>query len=384
MKYRAEFWTGLNQIALRLPTLVLAAMLVPGARAQEARFFRIAGPARTAIISLSPDGMMTWTNAATGVACTVQTATKLSEGDWTDYVRVLVSSPLMTLQVFDSAAPAGMRLVPAGSFTMGDTFSEGYDDEKPSHSVYLSAFYMDQYEVTKGLWVQVKTWSATNGYSFAGSGKATSHPVQAVSWYDAVRWCNARSQMEGLTPCYYTNAGLTTTYKSGQVNPYVNWNANGYRLPTEAEWEKAARGGASGCRFPWSDTNSISHSRANYYAENPDPYDLSFPAGYHPTFATGGTPYTSPAGYFAANVYGLYDMAGNVWEWCWDWYQDDWYGKAGATQSNTHGPAGPLTYRVKRGGSWGTYAFFCRTAYRDYYYPTYGDGDDGFRCVRAP
>jgi formylglycine-generating enzyme len=386
VKRSTYFRIGLIGLApfLHYPLLLaLAGAFLPCARAEEVRLFRIAGPVHTAITSVSPTGAITWTSAATGITCTVQTSTNLAAHDWVDYVRVPISNAVTTLRLFDPAPPTGMTLIPAGSFTMGDAFAEGYDDELPTHTVYVSAFYMDKYAVTKALWDKVKTWGMTNGYSFAGSGKATNHPVQGLTWYNAVAWCNARSQKEGLTPCYYTDAGFATIYKVGPVNPYVKWAASGYRLPTEAEWEKAARGGASGRRFPWRDTDNISHSRANYYAANSQPYDLSYPAGYHPTFATNSTPYTSPVGYFAPNGYGLYDLAGNVWEWCWDWYQSDWYSQAAASQSDTHGPIGPLDYRVERGGSWSDYAFFCRSSYRNDYYPTYGDGNDGFRCARG-
>ena len=159
-----------------------------------------------------------------------------------------------------------MALIPAGSFQMGDTFSEGYSAERPVHSVYVSAFSMDSCLVTKALWDTVYNWAITHGYTFdnAGAGKASNHPVQTVNWYDAVKWCNARSEMEALTPCYYTSSALTTVYRTGDLsvsNAAVFWSATGYRLPTEAEWEKAARGGLSGQRFPWG--NTISWTQAN-------------------------------------------------------------------------------------------------------------------------
>jgi len=248
----------------------------------------------------------------------------------------------------DSTAPSGMVLIPAGSFSMGDSFSEGSSDERPVHTVYVSAFYMDRCEVTKALWDEVYTWALSNGYGFdrAGSGKADNHPVHTVSWYDVVKWCNGRSQKEGRTPCY-TVGGVV--YKTGQSAPACNWSAPGYRLPTEAEWEKAARGGADGHRFPWSDTDTIQHGRANYYSSTSYSYDTSPTRGYHPAYNDGVYPYTSPVGSFSANGYGLYDMAGNVWEWCWDWYGSSYYGSSPGSD-----PRGPATgsYRVLRGGSW--------------------------------
>jgi formylglycine-generating enzyme len=236
---------------------------------------------------------------------------------------------------------------------------------------------MDTNLVSYSQWQTVYNWAATNGYGFdnAGAGKAANNPVQTVDWYDCVKWSNARSQQAGLTAVYYTDAGLTQVYTNGEVTPYVNWGASGYRLPTEAEWEKAARGGLSGQRFPWGDT--ISESQANYVGDTFGSdvngvagysYDLG-PNGYNALFDTGGEPYTSPVGYFAANGYGLYDMAGNVEEWCWHWYGTP-YG-----QPTTTNPTGPASgsFRVLRGGSWIDVAYYARCAYRnDVGYPSSG------------
>jgi formylglycine-generating enzyme len=281
-------------------------------------------------------------------------------------------------------AAQNMVLIPAGSFQMGDNL-DGQTDALPLHVNYVSAFYMDANVVSYALWQQVYQWATNHGYSFdnAGSGKAANHPVQTINWYDAVKWCNARSEMAGLAPCYYTNTSLSQTaiYRSGEVDlatNWVNWSANGYRLPTEAEWEKAARGGASGHRFTWVDVDTIDWSRANYYAYPPgDIYDVNPTAGYDSTFNDGVFPYTSPVGYFAPNGYGLYDMAGNVTEWCWDWYGS----YSSGSQSDPRGPA-LGSVRVLRGGPWDADARWCRAAGRNNLHsPTDSYPGFGFRCV---
>ena len=278
--------------------------------------------------------------------------------------------------------PAGMVLIPAGNFTMGDTL-DGMPSALPLHTNYVSAFYMDQYDVTKALWDEVYNWALTHGYGFenVGLGKAANHPAEGMAWYDAVKWCNARSEKEGRVPAYYTDATQTMVYRVGTndlQNSFVNWST-GYRLPTEAEWEKAARGGANGRRFPWVDTDNITHSLANYYSTNIYAYDTSPTRGYHPSFQAGGMPYTSPVGYFAPNGYGLYDMSGNVYQWCWDWYG----AYSSSSQTDPRGPASG-SYRSLRGGSWASGAVNCRAALRNYGNPPDINFNMGFRSVLPP
>ncbi len=301
-----------------------------------------------------------------------------------------------------------MVLVPSGTFAMGNCSGpvqptliaratalvkrkdqppvlDDNPDELPVHAVIVGAFYMDKYLVTKEKWDEVYTWATGHGYAFdnPGEGKASDHPVQTVTWYDCVKWCNARSEMEGRTPCYYTASNLVATniYRMGTnviQHSWVNWNTNGYRLPTEAEWEKAARGGLAGCRFPWGDT--ISHERANYFSNPSIRYDKSWTRGWHPRFFNGKEPYTSPVGSFDPNGYGLYDMAGNVSEWCWDWYDDGYYARSPG--SDPRGPASGAC-RVLRGGLWYSHAYFTRCADRSLSHPDYNDVLIGFRCARG-
>ncbi len=375
----------------KLGLLLFLTLLLPAARAEEARFFRITGPVVSTITAFSADGYVTWTNAPTNATFTVQTTASLvGPSNWVDYVQVPVTNPSTTHRLFDPNPPAGMVLIPAGSFTMGDTFGDwpsayGASPEIPLHTVQVSAFYLDKYEVTKALWDDVYQWGTNHGYSFESGalGKAATHPVHSMTWYDAAKWCNARSEKAGRLPAYYTDAARTSVYRGGQTavqNDWVNWNA-GYRLPTEAEWEKAARGGASGHRFPWADTDEITHSRANYQSSSNNAfydhaYDTSPTRGYHPTFNDGVYPFTSPVGYFAANGYGLYDMAGNLEEWCWDW--PDTYSSASQVD-----PRGIMSGsgRAVKGGSWGDVAWTARMAVRGSYRPTGSLNLLGFRTA---
>jgi formylglycine-generating enzyme required for sulfatase activity len=285
----------------------------------------------------------------------VQCCTNLSQTNWVVLTNVMVAqSPYLFVDVsmasgsrrfyrvtaltnITSPPPSGMVLIPAGSFTMGNTLEDDYT--AIPISVDVSAFYMDTNLVSYSQWQGVYSWATSHGYRFDndGMGKETNHPVQMVNWYDCVKWSNARSAQAGLSPVYYTDASLTQVYTNGETDAvYPNWAAKGYRLPTEAEWEKAARSGLSNLRFPWG--NTIDWSQANYWSfwQNGAPfynYDLAFTSGYDPAFITVGiVPYTSPVGYFPPNGYGLYDMAGNVCQWCWDWYTWTAYGQPTTTQ----------------------------------------------------
>ncbi len=255
----------------------------------------------------------------------------------------------------------GMVWIPAGTNSGTDPDNNGL----PYELVVRNSFYMDQTEVTRQEWRTVRDWAITNGYTDLpnGYGRSSIHPVYSNNWYDCVKWCNARSEKEGFTPAYYTTSAKTTIYRTGEIDledDCVKWYG-GYRLPTEMEWEYAARGGVSSRRFPTS--ANIKHSRCNYYSTTNYNYDESTTLGYHPAYSSNGIPYTSPEKSFVSFGYGdgLYDVIGNVAEWVWNW--------------NT------TTKRTKKGGSWSGNANQCRLRYKSGNLPGEALNTLGFRSL---
>ena len=269
-----------------------------------------------------------------------------------------------------------------------------------TYEIYTNGFFMDKLEVSKALWDTVVTWALANGYQFDNAGTAynTTHPVNGISWYDAVKWCNARSEWQGITPVYYTNAARTAIYRTGQVvldNNWVSWEANGYRLPTVAEWIKAYRGGQAAGFFPWSSyygsaADNIHPGLANYYDSN-DPLETLMNSNYATTPVGYYNGTQVPSGPDNKNGFGLYDMAGNVGEWCWDREFTNWYsGYAEARDDNSKGPN--LGQGAKRywSGDQSYTQFFGQysnsaTEIGTVANPAYGSAGApvGFRCVRG-
>jgi len=354
-------------------------------------YYNLADPggyAQTIWINVSGNGGYTWTIPSSSLSGDVGsgimpgTSKHIVWNAGQDWNGQLVSNCRVRVYANNGTtpiSPAVMALIPSGEFQMGDNLDQ-MSTAQPVHNVQVDAFYMDINLVSGSLWLDVRNWAVSRGYTDLawGTSYAYNHPIVSVTWYDVVKFCNARSERDGLTPVYYTDAFQTTVYRTGSLNisnACVNWAANGYRLPTEAEWEKAARGGVLGQRYPWG--NSITGANANYSGSG-DPFEGNSPATTPCGYYNGSQ---TPAGPDMANGYGLYDMAGNVWEWCWDWYSSTYY----ALDEAKTNPQGPLTgsSRLLRGGAWDVSSANLRCAFRDFYYPDFADNFCGFRCVRG-
>ncbi len=263
-----------------------------------------------------------------------------------------------------------MVLVSGGTFLMGDEVGDLWDGCRPVHSVTLNDFYIGRYEVTQEKWT--KYMSALD-YNY---GQGDNYPVYRISFFEILTYCNLRSMDENLLPCYSIN-NSTNPYDWGSIpddfdenwNSVVcNWNANGYRLPTEAEWEFAARGGNNyDDYFLFSGSNNIEEVAWSY----PN---------------SGNS--THPVGTKSSNKLGLYDMSGNVWEWCWDISEVD-YSLTSYDSSAVVNPTGSISgnTRILRGGSWDPESdnSICRVAMRNFTWDLYDYIlDFGFRLARTP
>jgi formylglycine-generating enzyme required for sulfatase activity len=247
-----------------------------------------------------------------------------------------------TLPTITTKSGVEMVLIPPGSFQMGSR--SGQENEKPVHSVQIDSFWMDKYEVTQAEFDK-------SGKPNPSHFKGPDFPVEMINWPQAALYCNYRSHAEGFKPCYNEDTGE------------CNFQADGYRLPTEAEWEYACRAG--------SDTD---------YSFGNDSRKI----GEHAWYADNASQKTHPVGKKKPNAWGLYDMHGNVAEWCNDTYDKNYYAKS--PKENPHGPAEGDKY-VLRGGAWNSKPDQLRSALRVGETPGFQDAcfsrdAIGFRCVR--
>ena len=269
----------------------------------------------------------------------------------------------------DETTPGDLVRAPAGRFIMGSPISEtNRGSEEVQHDVKMSAFFIGRYEVTQGEWQAVM---GTNPSYFSGDERL---PVERVSWYDCVVYCNKRSIMEGFSPCYSmassadpdTWGDVPTSHNSIWDEVRCDFSAKGYRLPTEAEWEYACR---AGTRAASSAGGTLVSAQANFNGSK----------AYNS--ATKGTylEKTVPVGSYLANGWGIYDMHGNVAEWCWDIYNQKYY-----SHSTKQDPLGEKAgrYRVLRGGSWYSSGYDLRSANRSSGDPNDRRNLNGLRIVR--
>ncbi len=271
-------------------------------------------------------------------------ALQLDESDFTRKMISQLESRIQESKSRKQIKKIEMVYVQGGIFRMGCTWEQNNcdSDEKPSHMVTVNSFYIGKYEVTQAQYMAIM---GKNPSYF----KENNQPVEKISWYDAVRFCNKLSEYEGLEPCYRIYGRNVT----------CNFNKNGYRLPTEAEWEYAARGGKYRREYTCAGSNHF-YAVAWYWGNSGKK--------------------THPVGQKQPNELGLYDMSGNVWEWCWDWYGKNYY-----SRSPRNNPCGPNSGsgRVVRGGCWNDNAWNVRIANRSRSNPSNRYSNLGFRLLRA-
>ncbi|MFN8304630.1 MAG: SUMF1/EgtB/PvdO family nonheme iron enzyme [Saprospiraceae bacterium] len=269
-----------------------------------------------------------------------------------------------------------MAFIAGGTYQMGDVMGDKLQSDETVHTVTISPFYLSKTEVTFDEYDAFCTATGREKPSDSGWGRGR-RPVINVDWYDAVEYCNWLSARENL-PAVYTidktrqdpNNQNTSDSKKWIVT--ADWSAKGYRLPTEAEWEYAAREGGKKVRFG-NGRDVIDPSEINFDARTDYKKSFSIVGEYRGK--------TVPVDQLSANSLGPRHMSGNVWEWCWDWYDDDYYSQSEGAR-NPSGP-GAGNYRVCRGGSWGDYPEYCRASNRSWYGAYYRYYVLGFRVARG-
>lgn len=289
----------------------------------------------------------------------------------------VVTNPVTTETQTQPKEISGFAFIKGGTFQMGDVMGDQEQTDETVHSVTVKDFYMSKHEVTFDEFDAFCTATSRDKPSDQSWGRGK-RPVINVDWYDAIEYCNWRSEKEGLEKVYDIEKRLLDPNNQNKADAdskrwyvQVNWNAKGYRLPTEAEWEYAAREGGRKVRFG-NGKDIASPLEMNFAAQEDYKKPYSIAGEYRGN--------TLPVGSFKANSLGLYDMSGNVWEWCSDWYSSDYY--AGSANSSNPKGATAGTYRVLRGGGWGAAPRLCRAAYRTYYAPTFRGNTIGFRLAR--
>jgi formylglycine-generating enzyme required for sulfatase activity len=284
------------------------------------------------------------------------------------------------------AIVGNLFVIAGGTFTQGSPPSEfcaDSDEEQFTHTLTRDLLVMET-EVSRQMWADLKAVQSSllSDPTNTSYGNGMNNPVQNISWYEAVLFANLLSLERGLTQCYYKDESFTTPLDAGNYTSgsfYCNFDATGYRLPSEGEWEFFTRGGTTGA-FSIDEPNYTTGNCSSIITTPGTWPNLESVAWFIANkYDSTGNSTSKPVGSKEANPWGLKDVHGNVWEWCWDWYSSDY--PSGSASNYTGSTSG--SDRVVRGGYWSGKARVCRSAHRNMYIPSYRSSTLGFRLVRT-